>query len=104
MLQIWQVFNKMLGKSGKSQCVLLYCPFLDSPDLLTLPNSPNLQITKFAYFKQIKTRKMSLQIFWQMQVLAKIGGILQIQWKPLNVIPLGQRDTDNIIQMITISE
>ena len=27
-----------------------------------------------------------------------------IQWKPLNVITLGQRQTDNINQMITITE
>jgi hypothetical protein len=27
-----------------------------------------------------------------------------IQWKPLNVITLGQRETDNINRMITISE
>ena len=29
---------------------------------------------------------------------------LLIQWKPLNVITLGQRESDNIIRMITISE
>jgi len=28
----------------------------------------------------------------------------KIQWKPLNVITLGQRETDNINRMITISE
>jgi hypothetical protein len=27
-----------------------------------------------------------------------------VQWKPLNVITLGQRETDNINRMITISE
>ncbi len=27
-----------------------------------------------------------------------------LQWKPLNVITLGQRESDNIIRMITISE
>jgi hypothetical protein len=30
--------------------------------------------------------------------------ILIVQWKPLNVITLGQSETDNINQMITISE
>jgi hypothetical protein len=28
----------------------------------------------------------------------------KIQWKPLNVITLGQTESDNIIPMITISE
>ncbi len=27
-----------------------------------------------------------------------------VQWKPLNVITLGQRESDNINQMITISK
>ncbi len=30
--------------------------------------------------------------------------ILIVQWKPLNVITLGQSETDNINQMITISK
>ncbi len=32
------------------------------------------------------------------------GQCLLVQCKPLNVITLGQRASDNIIQMITISE
>ncbi len=27
-----------------------------------------------------------------------------LQWKPLNVITLGQRETDNINQMLTLTE
>ena len=30
--------------------------------------------------------------------------LMIVQWKPLNVITLGQRESDNIIRMITISE
>ncbi len=29
---------------------------------------------------------------------------IELLWKPLNVITLGQRESDNIIRMITISE
>jgi hypothetical protein len=30
--------------------------------------------------------------------------LLQVQWKPLNVITVGQIETDNINRMITITE
>ena len=34
----------------------------------------------------------------------RLKQIFQVQWKPLNVITLGQRETDNTIRMITITE
>jgi hypothetical protein len=30
--------------------------------------------------------------------------LIMIQWKPLNVITLGQSETDNINQIVTISK
>ena len=34
----------------------------------------------------------------------RVGYFYLIQWKPFNVITLGQRETDNINRMITISK
>ena len=43
-------------------------------------------------------------LFWNFVYRLMGSQIMLLQWKPLNVITLGQTQTDNINRMITISE
>jgi hypothetical protein len=49
---------------------------------------------------------IKLESWNRIDVVARVRdmSLEHIQWKPLNVITLGQRETDNINRMISISK